>query len=56
MQHKVVPSTIDTPQNRVSMPKADFTTWVTPAAIADVIYFYCSGEGMLRGAGYKSVW
>ncbi len=41
----VVPSTIDTPQNRASMPKADFNKWVTPEAIADVIYFHCSEEG-----------
>ncbi|MBK9939873.1 MAG: SDR family NAD(P)-dependent oxidoreductase [Chitinophagaceae bacterium] len=43
----VVPSTIDTPQNRASMPDADFTKWVTPQAIAEVIYFYCSDEGMV---------
>ncbi len=41
----VVPSTIDTPDNRNSMPRADFNKWVTPEAIADVIHFYCSGEG-----------
>lgn len=41
----IVPSTIDTPQNRVSMPTADFSKWVSPAAIAAVIYFYCSEEG-----------
>jgi NAD(P)-dependent dehydrogenase (short-subunit alcohol dehydrogenase family) len=41
----VVPGTIDTPQNRESMPSADFNKWVTPAAIADVIFYYCSTEG-----------
>lgn len=41
----IVPSTIDTPQNRVSMPTADFSKWVSPDAIAAVIYFYCSEEG-----------
>ncbi len=41
----VVPSTIDTPQNRAAMPKADFSKWVTPEAIADVIYFHCSDKG-----------
>jgi len=40
----VVPSTIDTPQNRKSMPDADFNKWVRPEAIADVIYFYSSEE------------
>ncbi len=41
----VVPSTIDTSDNRQSMPKADFSKWVTPEEIAGVIHFYCSGEG-----------
>ncbi len=41
----VVPSTIDTPQNRASMPDADFDKWVKPEAIADVLWFYCSPEG-----------
>lgn len=40
----VVPSTIDTPQNRAAMPDADFTKWVTPSAIAEIIYFYCSDK------------
>ena len=40
----VVPSTIDTPQNRKSMPDTDPGKWVTPEAIADVIYFYCSDQ------------
>ena len=40
----VVPSTIDTPPNRKSMPDADFSKWVKPEAIADVIYFYCCDE------------
>ncbi len=40
----VVPSTIDTPQNRSSMPKSDFTAWVKPEAIADAVAFYCSED------------
>jgi NAD(P)-dependent dehydrogenase (short-subunit alcohol dehydrogenase family) len=43
----LVPSTIDTPQNRKSMPDADFTKWVKPEAIADTIYFYCTGEASI---------
>ena len=38
----VVPSTIDTPQNRKAMPDADPAKWVKPEAIADAIYFYCT--------------
>jgi NAD(P)-dependent dehydrogenase (short-subunit alcohol dehydrogenase family) len=38
----VLPSTIDTAANRASMPKADFTKWVTPKELADVILFLAS--------------
>lgn len=38
----VLPSTIDTPANRASMPNADFHTWVTPEEIANVILFLAS--------------
>jgi NAD(P)-dependent dehydrogenase (short-subunit alcohol dehydrogenase family) len=33
----ILPSVIDTPANRASMPKADFEKWVKPAEIAGVI-------------------
>lgn len=38
----VLPSILDTPQNRAAMPEADFARWVTPAALADVIAFLAS--------------
>jgi NAD(P)-dependent dehydrogenase (short-subunit alcohol dehydrogenase family) len=38
----VLPGTIDTPQNRQSMPNADHSRWVPPEAIADVILFLAS--------------
>lgn len=38
----VLPSIIDTPTNRADMPDADFSTWVQPAAIAEVIGFLAS--------------
>jgi NAD(P)-dependent dehydrogenase (short-subunit alcohol dehydrogenase family) len=38
----VVPSTIDTPANRESMPDADHSKWVPPAEIARVIGFLVS--------------
>jgi NAD(P)-dependent dehydrogenase (short-subunit alcohol dehydrogenase family) len=38
----VLPSTIDTPQNREAMPNADHSRWVAPEAIADVILFLAS--------------
>jgi NAD(P)-dependent dehydrogenase (short-subunit alcohol dehydrogenase family) len=33
----ILPSVIDTPANRASMPKADHERWVKPAEIAGVI-------------------
>jgi NAD(P)-dependent dehydrogenase (short-subunit alcohol dehydrogenase family) len=38
----VLPSIIDTPENRASMPKADPRKWVAPEALADVILFLAS--------------
>jgi len=38
----VLPSTIDTAANRASMPKADFSKWVTPQELAEVILFLVS--------------
>jgi NAD(P)-dependent dehydrogenase (short-subunit alcohol dehydrogenase family) len=38
----VLPSIIDTPENRKDMPKADPSKWVAPADLAAVIAFLCS--------------
>jgi len=38
----VLPSIIDTAANRASMPNADFTKWVQPKELADVILFLAS--------------
>lgn len=38
----VIPGTIDTPDNRASMPEADFSKWVPPEAIVDVMIFLTS--------------
>lgn len=38
----VLPGTIDTPQNRQAMPQANFSKWVAPEALADVICFLAS--------------
>jgi NAD(P)-dependent dehydrogenase (short-subunit alcohol dehydrogenase family) len=40
----VLPSIIDTPTNRADMPKADFTTWVSPDDLAAVILFLASEQ------------
>jgi NAD(P)-dependent dehydrogenase (short-subunit alcohol dehydrogenase family) len=38
----IIPGTIDTPQNRTQMPDSDFSRWVAPESIADVILFLLS--------------
>lgn len=38
----VLPSVIDTEANRASMPDADFTKWVKPQELAEVILFLAS--------------
>jgi NAD(P)-dependent dehydrogenase (short-subunit alcohol dehydrogenase family) len=47
----VLPSVIDTPANRRSMPDADHARWVAPAQIAAVVRFLCEdGSGVISGA------
>ena len=47
----VMPSIIDTPDNRAAMPDADASRWVAPAALADVIAFLASdGAAAIHGA------
>ena len=38
----IIPGTIATPQNREAMPDADYSTWVTPESLAEVILFLSS--------------
>ncbi|MCA1681362.1 MAG: SDR family oxidoreductase, partial [Actinobacteria bacterium] len=48
----VLPSVIDTPANRESMPEADWSKWVPPEEIARVIRFLCSQDSApTSGAG-----
>lgn len=50
----VVPSTIDTPSNRKSMPDANPGNWVKPEQLADILAFICGEKGMpLRESVYK---
>jgi len=47
----VAPSVLDTPANRAAMPDADFTTWVQPSSVAEVIAFLASPDNKVtRGA------
>ncbi len=38
----ILPSTIDSPENRAAMPKADPAKWVAPESMAEVILFLAS--------------
>jgi NAD(P)-dependent dehydrogenase (short-subunit alcohol dehydrogenase family) len=40
----VLPTIIDTPENRAAMPKADPARWVAPVDLANVIVFLASDE------------
>ena len=47
----IMPKVIDTPANRDMMPDADHESWPTPAEIAEVVLFLCSGSaGVTSGA------
>jgi NAD(P)-dependent dehydrogenase (short-subunit alcohol dehydrogenase family) len=47
----VMPSIIDTPENRAAMPDADVHRWVSPEALAEVIAFLASnGARAINGA------
>jgi NAD(P)-dependent dehydrogenase (short-subunit alcohol dehydrogenase family) len=47
----ILPSIIDTTANRSAMPKADFSKWVKPESIAELLVFLASDKaGDLSGA------
>ncbi len=50
--HVFVPSIIDTPQNRESMPDEDFTQWVRPSEIAEAMH-YAATNTSLRNMTFK---
>jgi len=41
----ILPGTMDTPANRESIPKADFSKWVKPTAVASLITWLASDAG-----------
>ena len=47
----VLPTTIDTPQNRDAMPEADMSRWVKPSEVAEAMAFLLSdGASGVTGA------
>ena len=43
----VMPTIIDTPQNRAAMPNADTSQWTPPSAIAEIILFLASDAAFI---------
>lgn len=52
----VLPSTIDTPANRASMPAADHARWPRPAEIAETIAFLVSSANTLTSGALVPVY
>ncbi|MEP6952907.1 MAG: SDR family NAD(P)-dependent oxidoreductase [Solirubrobacteraceae bacterium] len=52
----ILPSIIDTPANRASMPDADPAAWVRPDEIARTILFLCSPESSALGGAHVPVY
>jgi NAD(P)-dependent dehydrogenase (short-subunit alcohol dehydrogenase family) len=52
----ILPSVIDTPANRRSMPDADFDTWVRPDEIARTIRFLCSDDASAVSGAHLPVY
>jgi NAD(P)-dependent dehydrogenase (short-subunit alcohol dehydrogenase family) len=52
----IIPSVIDTPANRASMPDADTSRWVKPAEVAAVIRFLCSPDSAPTSGGHIPVY
>lgn len=49
-----IPSVIDTSDNRKAMPDADFSRWVSPSSVAEVLHFFCSdAASAIRGGVFK---
>ena len=52
----VVPSTIDTPANRVAMPDADHARWPTPGEVAQTIAFLASADNTLTSGALVPIY
>jgi NAD(P)-dependent dehydrogenase (short-subunit alcohol dehydrogenase family) len=47
----IMPSIIDTEANRKAMPKSDFSKWIKPEDLANVVLFLCSEDAkVINGA------
>lgn len=44
--HVFVPSILDTPANRATMPQADFSKWVSPRDVAEAMHYAVNTAGL----------
>jgi NAD(P)-dependent dehydrogenase (short-subunit alcohol dehydrogenase family) len=50
----LLPTTLDTPQNRAAMPKADFSSWLSLSDVANVLAYLISPEsGPINGQAIR---
>jgi NAD(P)-dependent dehydrogenase (short-subunit alcohol dehydrogenase family) len=54
--NSILPSVIDTPANRASMPKADHSRWVQPEAIARVVRFLVGPDARIISGAHIPVY
>jgi NAD(P)-dependent dehydrogenase (short-subunit alcohol dehydrogenase family) len=54
--NSVLPSTIDTPANRSGNPKADYSRWVSPVAIARVVLFLVGPDARIISGAHVPVY
>ncbi len=52
----VMPSTMDTPQNRTNMPQGDFSKWVSTDDVAKVMLFLASDESKVTSGSLVPVY
>jgi NAD(P)-dependent dehydrogenase (short-subunit alcohol dehydrogenase family) len=52
----ILPSTIDSPANRRSSPKADYSRWVQPEAIARVVLFLVGPDARIISGAHIPVY
>ncbi|RRR77342.1 MAG: SDR family oxidoreductase [Candidatus Viridilinea halotolerans] len=54
--NSILPSVIDTPANRGAMPQADYSAWVSPEAIAQVMLFLVGPDARVISGAHLPVY
>ena len=51
----ILPTTIDTPANRASMPDADTKDWLPPEKIAELVRMWADGENRPENGSFAKL-